>query len=179
MRAVAALVTLVTISICGFASTARAQVPTIDIQRTCRYAAQVMVQLMGGSTASNDLDICVRSEEAARQQLAKDWGTYRAADKTLCVQAQVYLPSYMEWLTCLEMERDVTKTRGMAVGPDPNAPMTLPVVLPGVNDGYPAQGYSSTGPAALPTVPLGVNDGFPEQGYPSTAPYTLPRIDQY
>jgi hypothetical protein len=136
-----------------------------------------MVQLMGGSTAGNDLDICVRGEEAARQQLTKDWGTYKAADKTLCVQPKVYLPSYMEWLTCLEMERDVTKARGMAVGPDPNAPMTLPVVPAGVNDGYPDQGYTTTAPVKLPTVPLGVNDGFPAQE--TWPPVTLPRIDKY
>jgi hypothetical protein len=32
-----------------------------------------------------------------------------AADKAQCMRTGVYLPSYVEWLTCLEMERDVRK----------------------------------------------------------------------
>src|SRR5262245_30788135 len=34
-------------------------IPTVDIQGTCKAAAGAMVQLMGGSTAGNDQEICL------------------------------------------------------------------------------------------------------------------------
>ena len=84
-------------------------VPTIDIQKTCKAAAVVTA----GPSAQTDIDNCVSSEQKARDQLVKDWAQYAAADKTRCVQAgpRVYLPSYIEWLTCLEMETAVKKMR--------------------------------------------------------------------
>ncbi len=39
------------------------------------------------------------------------WATYPAEDKSRCVQTELYLPSYVEWITCLEMERDARKMR--------------------------------------------------------------------
>jgi hypothetical protein len=84
-------------------------VPTIDIQKTCKAAAVVTA----GPSAQTDINICVSSEQKARDQLVKDWAQYAAADKTRCVQSgpRVYLPSYIEWLTCLEMETAVKKMR--------------------------------------------------------------------
>ena len=75
-------------------------VPTIDIQKTCKAAAVVTA----GPSAQTDINICVSSEQKARDQLVKDWAQYAAADKTRCVQSgpRVYLPSYIEWLTCLD-----------------------------------------------------------------------------
>ena len=68
-----------------------------------------MQELMAGGTVQHDLDVCLSSEQAAREQIVKDWATFSAADKTQCVQPSVYLPSYIEWLTCLEMETYVRK----------------------------------------------------------------------
>src|SRR5260370_1363202 len=87
------------------ADTAQAQVPTINIRETCRAAAGVMVNLMGGSTAQNDVDICLESEDKARQQIIKDWSTFEPSDRAGCIQPNVYLPSYIEWLTCFEMNK--------------------------------------------------------------------------
>ena len=95
----------------GFVGTTQAQVPQIDINQTCRSAAAAMVILMGGSTSQRDFDICLGSEQKAREQIGKDWSTYAAYDRTQCLQPQVYLPSYIEWLTCLEMETAVKKMR--------------------------------------------------------------------
>jgi hypothetical protein len=111
------------------AAFAQSGIPTVDIQGTCKAAASAMVMLMGGSTAGNDTEICLGSEQRARDQLVKDWGTYSATDRTRCVRTGVYLPSYVEWLTCLEMERDVRKMK--IDTPDPRAPVALPVVKPG------------------------------------------------
>jgi hypothetical protein len=161
---------------------ARAQVPSVDIEQTCRLGASVMIGLMGGSDSENDFRICLGSEQKAREQLGKDWGTYPAADKTQCLQTNVYLPSYIEWLTCLEMRRDVTKLKKdqsaatKEVGPAETGVVTLPMVPLGINDGYPPQG--SGGPITLPTVPLGINDGYPAQGVSAT-PITLPVVPRH
>jgi hypothetical protein len=84
-------------------------VPTVDIQKTCRAAASVT----SNTTTQRDVEICVASEQKAREQMVKDWTQYAAGDKARCVQAgpKVYLPSYVEWLTCLEMETAVKKMR--------------------------------------------------------------------
>src|SRR5258705_7421668 len=68
-----------------------------------------MVSLMGGTTTEQDINACLDSEQKARDQIVKDRATYSAADKVVCMRTGVYLPSYVEWLTCLEMERDVRK----------------------------------------------------------------------
>jgi hypothetical protein len=85
------------------------EVPTIDVHKTCRAAASVT----SGTSTQRDIDICVSSEQKAREQMIKDWSQYAGGDKARCVQAgaTVYLPSYVEWLTCLEMETAVKKMR--------------------------------------------------------------------
>lgn len=93
------------------AATNGGSIPTIDVQNTCRVAAGVMVRLIGGTTTENALSACLTSEQGARDQLVKGWSTFSVADRAQCVLPNVYLPSYVEWLTCLEMERDVRKMR--------------------------------------------------------------------
>jgi hypothetical protein len=88
---------------------ASAVVPSVDIRKTCQAAASVMTSLVVDSTAQRDVDVCLSSEQAAREQIIKDWATYSSAERTQCVQPSVYLPSYVEWLTCLEMEKSVRK----------------------------------------------------------------------
>ena len=66
-------------------------------------------------------------------QIVKDRATYSADDERLCMRTDVYLLSYVEWITCLEMERDVRK---MDRGPQFGAgPWTLPRVNPAINAG--------------------------------------------
>ena len=62
-------------------------------------------------TVERNFELCSEVELRAREQMAKDWTTFADADRALCVQPSVFLPSYVEWLTCLEMERDVRKMR--------------------------------------------------------------------
>jgi hypothetical protein len=113
----------------GSAATTQAQIPHINIDETCRAAAGAMVGLMGGRTTEQDRNACLDSEQKAREQIIKDQATYSSADKRRCMRTGVYLPSYVGWLTCLEMERDVRKMR---VGEPPaTGTMTLPRVRPG------------------------------------------------
>src|SRR6266498_1734824 len=109
----------------------RREVPSIDIQKTCQAAAGAMVSLMGGTTTEQDVNACLDSEQKARDQIVKDQATYASADKKQCMRTDVYLPSYVEWLTCLEMERDVRKMeRPQNFGA---GPWTLPKVRPAIN----------------------------------------------
>lgn len=130
MSPVVARVALVAV-VSSLAFPAAADVPTVNIEQTCGIAATAMVQLMGGSSEDSDRNICLGSERGARDQMSKDWATYPAEDKSRCVQTELYLPSYVEWLTCLEMERDVRKMR--FTQPNPRAAVTLPRVKPGVH----------------------------------------------
>jgi hypothetical protein len=84
--------------------------PNIDVQKTCR-AAEVALNEAFGDETKITVNSCALQENAARDQLAKNWATYPVADKTLCVQPKSYSPSYAEWLTCLELQRDVRKIR--------------------------------------------------------------------
>jgi hypothetical protein len=97
------------------ASAAAADVPVVDVQRTCQVAAKTITGLFGDIPAAN-YDNCVSEEQAARDQIARDWGTYLAADKALCVQPKSYMPSYVEWLTCFEMQRSVRELRKQGPG---------------------------------------------------------------
>ena len=111
----------------------RKEVPAIDIQKTCQAAAGVMISLMGGTTTEQDINACLDSEQKARDQIVKDRATYASADKVQCMRTDVYLPSYVEWLTCLEMERDVRKMqREDQFG---SGPYTLPKVRRAINEG--------------------------------------------
>jgi hypothetical protein len=121
-------------------------VPTIDIQKTCKVAAGVMVSLMGGTTTEQDINSCLDSEQKARDQIVKDRATYSSADKVQCMRTGIYLPSYVEWLTCLEMERDVRKMqREDRFGP---GPYTLPRVNPTINPAATRQSQRGREPAS-------------------------------
>jgi hypothetical protein len=112
-------------------SQGRREVPVVGIQATCQAAAGVMVSLLGGSTTDQDVKGCLDSEQKARDQIVKDLSTYSSVDKARCMRTNVYLPSYVEWLTCLEMERDVRK---MNIGQTPaTGAYTLPKVRPALN----------------------------------------------
>jgi hypothetical protein len=88
---------------------------------------------MGGTTTEQDINACLDSEQKARDQLVKDLATYTSANKKQCMRTDVYLPSYVEWLTCLEMERDVRKERQQEETFGQGGPYTLPRVSPGIN----------------------------------------------
>ena len=105
------------------------QVPTVDIAATCRAAAAVTVSLLG-STGTNDFQVCMDGENKARETIIKDWPSYAASDRVGCIQPNVYLPTYVEWLTCIEMNKAVREARKSSGTPidNPNARVTLPRV---------------------------------------------------
>src|SRR5690349_23041930 len=86
------------------------QVPTVDIAATCRAASAVTVSLLG-STGTNDFQVCMDGENKARETIIKDWSKYADSDRVGCIQPRVYLPTYIEWLTCMEMNKAVREAR--------------------------------------------------------------------
>jgi hypothetical protein len=88
--------------------------PNLDIQKICRASEAVP---FADKTAT--FDICVSDELEARENLGEDWANVPATDKAHCVLPAEYLPGYLEWLTCLEMDRDFRKIRQQKLGEEP------------------------------------------------------------
>jgi hypothetical protein len=94
-------------------------VPKTDLQKFCKETSSALATNL---STQGDVDACMSDEQAARDQLVKDWATYPALTKTTCVQPNEYLPSYIEWLTCIEMTRDVLKMRKETAASTPESP---------------------------------------------------------
>lgn len=88
-------------------------VPTLNVEQVCEGIAQQ------GGVSFRDPNIavekknCLDSEHATRDELAKQWSTFSATDKTACTNEATMggESSYTELLTCLEMARDVRALR--------------------------------------------------------------------
>jgi hypothetical protein len=85
--------------------------PVIDLQSLCRNNQAALNQALGPGTV-DQFKSCIDSEQNAREALAKGWSSTSADDVTRCVQPAVYMPSYVEWLTCIDMQKDVRRMRG-------------------------------------------------------------------
>ena len=81
-------------------------VPTIDARKGCEAAEKDFAAIFGPNNPAS-LGSCLRQEEEARQQIVNNWTKYPASDRQKCIDTTVYQPSYVEWITCLEMYRDV------------------------------------------------------------------------
>ena len=100
------------------ASTALAKdggLPKLDIEYACRASEKAVASIV--SATSDVFGSCKADEEAARDELRKNWAAFPASDKARCIKPKEYLPSYVEWLTCLEMVRDVIASRKGQPGP--------------------------------------------------------------
>ena len=85
------------------------KVPSLNVEQVCDGIAQQ------GGVSFRDPNIavekknCLDSEHATRDELAKQWSGFSAADKNACTNEATMGgdSSYTELLTCLEMARDV------------------------------------------------------------------------
>src|SRR5262249_19860546 len=92
-------------------------VPSWDLTKSCRAAASIA----HGQTSSDRLETCLASEQRTREELDKNWSTFPAADRIACVKSLTFSPTYTELATCLEMRRDLKKSRD-AKSADTNPP---------------------------------------------------------
>ena len=76
--------------------------PKFDIARECRFE----------SGTKEEQERCATDETQARDQLQTEWIQFSPSDKTLCNRETCIdsAPSYVELITCLEMEKDVKNT---------------------------------------------------------------------
>jgi hypothetical protein len=68
---------------------------------------------------------CLKIEDEARAKLAADWATYKVADRNLCTQTARLggIESYVQLLTCLELQQDVVAARAQGPRLDTDAPL--------------------------------------------------------
>ena len=80
--------------------------PIYNVEPSCRGAVR---QGIPGA----DINICLRKEQDARDQLVKQWTEFTAADKSYCVPLSSLggRPTYTELLTCLDIARAVRTLR--------------------------------------------------------------------
>ena len=115
----------------GPASSApRDSVPKLDVEASCREA-----QDYGASDNKNlAYQGCIQDEKQAREQLVQRWSHFKPTDRQNCVATSAaLLPSYVEILTCLEMNENVIglgKQDHIAPPPAPTSPPATPSATP-------------------------------------------------
>ena len=76
-------------------------VPTIDVNRSCRGAESAALP----EDRAGAYQRCVRDERTAREELSKTWSQIPIDSRRLCTEVSTESsPSYVELLTCLEMQ---------------------------------------------------------------------------
>jgi hypothetical protein len=86
------------------------QLPQLDYETNCRDSAS---QDLG---VKDDHAICMQDEAAARAELTQKWRGFDAAGRATCTRLSTTnrTGSYVEMLTCLEMDRDARALRRSA-----------------------------------------------------------------
>ena len=100
-------------------------IPQADVNKIC---ASAQVDTLPEDRA-NALRGCVADETLARDQLRRGWGRYSAADKTNCAETPGMQFSYVELLTCMEMQHGSNFGAGAPAGSPTQTPPLNP--LPG------------------------------------------------
>ena len=104
-------------------------VPTLNVDQVCTGIAQQGGVTFHDSAIGQEKKDCLDSEQAIRDELAKQWSSFNGDDKVHCTNESRMggESSYTELLTCLEMARDVRTMRasepedalGTPLGPRP------------------------------------------------------------
>jgi hypothetical protein len=114
------------------ATQAFAQVPNLDIEKTC-HAAQPLLGNdnsdatsttgnLGNAGGTNTYQTCMQSENAAKTSSKDLWSKVAAADRENCVGlSKMVYPSYVELMSCLQMYNPATSGVTPA---DENVPQT-------------------------------------------------------
>jgi hypothetical protein len=101
-------------------------IPKLNIEYACHASEQAVSAVV---SATNDIyKSCLDDENDARNQLNDAWAKFAASDKVRCIHSSEFLPSYVEWLTCLEMTRDVKQMRKLRAAPTSSDSSECPIV---------------------------------------------------
>lgn len=87
-----------------------ADIPKLNVEQTCRDSATA------DPTIPFDIKLCLDSENRARDELTGKWASFPDADRQQCSQMASMggTASYVELITCLEMDREVREERARA-----------------------------------------------------------------
>ena len=122
----AVAVSVVIIAVTSAARAKNGGIPNLDIEFACHSSERAVSAII--SVTSDIYKSCLDDENEARNQLDKTWASFAASDKARCIQPREYLPSYVEWLTCLELTRDVKEMRKGRPAPTSSDIHECPVV---------------------------------------------------
>jgi hypothetical protein len=88
-------------------------VPELNVEQVCEGIAQQGGVTFHDPAIAVEKKNCLESEQATREELAKQWSSFSPADRTSCVNESRMggESSYTELITCLEMARDVRVLR--------------------------------------------------------------------
>lgn len=110
--------------------------PELDVKGSCSDAQKFST----GDDKNTAYKGCIQDEENAKSELSKRWSSFKVKDRTTCVeQARFPSPSYVEVLTCLEMDADAMR----------NAPRVNGQSMPQIG-GPVAPGLANPNPAPKP-----------------------------
>ena len=108
-------------------------VPSLDVRGSCSDAQKFST----GDDKNMAYKGCMQDEQSAKDELARRWSSFKSADRSNCVeQARFPSPSYVEVLTCLEMDSGSIRSAPQAdskSGPQIGGP-----VAPGLTNTPPA-----------------------------------------
>jgi hypothetical protein len=98
------------ILLAGLSTAQAADVPKLDVERMCRESANA------DPTIDYSAKRCIDSEYQARDELAKKWQNFSASERQECtgVATMGGTASYVELITCLEMDQAVRQERAKA-----------------------------------------------------------------
>jgi hypothetical protein len=83
-------------------------VPNLNVTPSCKGAAEAGYI----ATTEDRLKSCIDSEQRTREQLDKNWSSFPVSDRVWCVSSiKGFEPTYSELATCLEMKRDLAKSK--------------------------------------------------------------------
>jgi hypothetical protein len=101
-------------------------VPQLNVEQVCEGIAQQGGVTFHDPAIAKEKKECLESEQAVRDELAKQWSSFIPADKTSCVYESRMGgdSSYTELITCLEMARGVRKLHEEAAAPG-HPPQTI------------------------------------------------------
>ncbi len=124
---------LIPFALVVFAPAAQAsadRVPDVNVEKSCRDA-----QNFGTTDPQQTYKSCMLDENEAKSQLSKKWSEFKEANRRSCVPVAPS-PSYVEMLTCLEMNQEsllpYTEGGGAASPTIPHdSPLPRPAPSPG------------------------------------------------
>jgi hypothetical protein len=116
--------------------------PTADIPGICQSARD-------GASPERKVaayQACVHAEQTARDQLQRRWSQFSASARSICERSEAFSLSYVEMLTCLELQTDgnIGKSQKPAASGSPPPNIVAPAM--------PARLEATPNPPSAPTV---------------------------